>query len=425
MRTELIGELIEQRLAQVRVGHLAATEQDRQFDLVPGIQKLGGLPPFCLQVVVVDFGPDADLFQLDDVLVAARLALLAALLVAKLAVVHEPAHGGHRIGSHLDQIEATLARHLKRIEGGDDADLLAVLVDQPNLADPDALIDAGLDGSGNSLPPFPIAGESLTIDNTGTRRGQSPARSPCRLDRDYSIWLTVGSIINVQFGRLFGSNREPQALKASASLSIVSGLDWSGDPGDPRKVPSMSPRFVTVVVHVERAEWHQLEAALATARRRRKLGNEFVFHYGRCRPVVRESFFVELRNVPFTAHARIIDKRTWPHEVIRATSGDERIQSEIVALLLRCPDDVVAKQILLVDSPKTEMKRILTLKTSLNRALSANGRIGFRLVKPCPDHHRSQGAVIQVADMIAGALHDAGDTGSAYFDGLRKKIHIV
>jgi hypothetical protein len=157
--TELVGKLIEQRLAQVRVGHLAATEEDGQFDLVPGVEELGGLAPFRLQVVVVDLGPDTDLFQLDGVLVTARLALFAALLVAKLAVVHEPADGGHRIGSHLDQVETPLARHLKRIKGGDDADLLAVLVDQPDLADPDALIDAGLDGSGNSLPPFfPLPG---------------------------------------------------------------------------------------------------------------------------------------------------------------------------------------------------------------------------------------------------------------------------
>ena len=175
MRTELIGELIEQRLAQVGVGHLAAAEENGQLDLVSGVEELGSLAPLRFQVVVVDLGPDADLFQFDGVLVAARLAFLAALLVAKLAVVHEPTHGGHGIGSHLDQVEATLARHLERIEGGNDADLLAVFVDQPDLANPDALIDAGLDGSGNSLPPFPIAGESLTTQERAggnLRRGR-------------------------------------------------------------------------------------------------------------------------------------------------------------------------------------------------------------------------------------------------------------
>jgi hypothetical protein len=147
VRTELIGELIEQRSAQIRVGHLAAAEEDGQLDLVAGVEELRGLPTFGFEVMIIDLRPDADLFQLDNVLVSARLALFAALLVSKLPVVHEPADGWHRVGSHLDEIEPPLARHLQRIECGDNANLLAVLINQPDLADPDALIDAGLDGS--------------------------------------------------------------------------------------------------------------------------------------------------------------------------------------------------------------------------------------------------------------------------------------
>jgi hypothetical protein len=175
VRTELIGELIEQRFAQIRVGHLAAAEEDSQLDLVSGVEELRGLTTFRFEVMVVDLGPDTDLFQLDNVLMAAGLALFAALLVAKLAEVHEPADGWHGVGRHLDKIEPSLTRHLERVKRWNDTDLLAILIDQPDLANPDALIDACLDGSGNNLPPLPIAGY---LSNTGTRRGQSPARSP-------------------------------------------------------------------------------------------------------------------------------------------------------------------------------------------------------------------------------------------------------
>jgi hypothetical protein len=175
VRTELIGELIEQRFTQVRVGHLATAEEDGQLDLVSGVEELRGLATLGFEIVVIDLGPDADFFQLDDVLMAAGLALFAALLVAKLPVVHEPADGWHRVGSHLDQIEPPLARHLERVKRWYDTDLLAVFIDQPDLADPDALIDACLDRSGNNLPPLPFAGYR---NNTGTRRGQTPARSP-------------------------------------------------------------------------------------------------------------------------------------------------------------------------------------------------------------------------------------------------------
>jgi hypothetical protein len=175
MGTELIGELIEERFAQIRVGHLAAAEEDGQLDLISGIEELRGLPTFGFEVMVIDLGPDANLFQLDDMLMAAGLTLFAALLVSKLAVVHEPADGWHGVGRHLDQVESSLARHLERVKCWNDADLLAVLVDQPDFANPDALVDPCLDGSGNNLPPLPIAGYRY---NTGTRRGQSPARSP-------------------------------------------------------------------------------------------------------------------------------------------------------------------------------------------------------------------------------------------------------
>jgi hypothetical protein len=157
------------------MGHLAPAEEHGQFDLVPSIEELRGLATLRFEVVVVDLGPDANFFQFDDMLVAARLALFAALLVSELAVVHEPADRWHGIRRHLNQVEPPLARHLKRIEGGDHANLLTVLIDQPDLANPDTLINASLDGSGNNLPPLPITGHRY---NTGTRRGQSPARSP-------------------------------------------------------------------------------------------------------------------------------------------------------------------------------------------------------------------------------------------------------
>ena len=112
MRPQQVGELVEQTLADVRVGHLPPAEQDRQFDLVAGVQKLRRLPTFGLQIVIVDLRPDPDFFQLDDVLVPARLTFFAALLVSELAVVHEPADRRDRIRRHLDEIEPALPRHL-------------------------------------------------------------------------------------------------------------------------------------------------------------------------------------------------------------------------------------------------------------------------------------------------------------------------
>src|SRR5262249_23124524 len=70
------------------------------------------------------------------------LLLLARLLVAVLAVVHDPADGRPLLGGHLDQIELCLAGHLQRLGGRDDAQLLPVDPDEPNRADADLLVDA-------------------------------------------------------------------------------------------------------------------------------------------------------------------------------------------------------------------------------------------------------------------------------------------
>ena len=121
--------------------------------LSPALRNFAAWRPFVSRSWSSILGRMRTSFSSTTCLMPARLALLPALLVAKLAVVHEAADGRHRVGRHLDQVEATLARHLERIECRDDADLLPFLVDQPDLADADALIDARLDWSCNGGPP--------------------------------------------------------------------------------------------------------------------------------------------------------------------------------------------------------------------------------------------------------------------------------
>src|SRR5215211_2498978 len=105
--------------------------------------------------MVVDLGSDANFLELDDVLIFPGFSLFPALLVTEFPVIHEPAHRWHRVRCNLDKIEATVTRHLECLERGNDAYLLTLLIDQPDFANPDALVDSGLDRSGNNLPPLP------------------------------------------------------------------------------------------------------------------------------------------------------------------------------------------------------------------------------------------------------------------------------
>jgi len=153
VRPQLIGELIQQAPADIRMRHLAPAEKHGQFHFVAGIEKLRGLAALCLEIMIVDLRPNPHFFQLDDVLIATRLSLFPALLISELAVVHEPGHGRNRIWGNLDKVEPPLASHLERISSLDDPYLFAGFVNEANLPNSDPLVDARLYWSGYSLPP--------------------------------------------------------------------------------------------------------------------------------------------------------------------------------------------------------------------------------------------------------------------------------
>jgi hypothetical protein len=209
------------------------------------------------------------------------------------------------------------------------------------------------------------------------------------------------------------------------TVVVISGLDWSGDAGDPRKTPALSPYLVTAVVHLQSDHWEALEEALARARRRRSLPTNYVFHFSGSRPQIREAFFDALHGVPFSAHARVVDKRHWTSAYLAETTGDARIQAEIVELIARCPDFLISKQTLLIDGHKRDAGKMVPLKTEINRRLTVAGKAGIRKVKVCPDDHPSQGAIVQVADMIAGALRDIGGARGPYLSSFSSKITLV
>lgn len=153
VRTQKIGQLIKQPFADVRVGHFAAPEKNRQLDFVAAVKKLRCLPTFRLQVVIVDLGANSHFFEFNHMLISPRLPLFTALLVAKLPIVHQAADRGNRVRCDLYQVESSLAGHLERISCLNNPDLRALIIDESDLANPDALIHASLHWSGYGSPP--------------------------------------------------------------------------------------------------------------------------------------------------------------------------------------------------------------------------------------------------------------------------------
>ena len=107
-------------------------------------------PPHVLglevEVVRVRLRPQLHFLDLDDRLLLARVFLSARLHVLVLPEVHDPAHRGHRLRGHFDEIHLALSRELQRLRDGQDPQLLAVRADHADFPNANPLVDPDLLG---------------------------------------------------------------------------------------------------------------------------------------------------------------------------------------------------------------------------------------------------------------------------------------
>ena len=140
---ELLGEAVEDHRAALGVRLLAPAEHDRDLDLVLVLEEALDVALLRRVVVLGDLRPELDLADHDLLLVLARGLLLLGLLVLVLRVVEHAAHRRLGLGGDLDEVEIALLRVAQRVLGLHDADLRAVVADDPNLGNADALVDPG------------------------------------------------------------------------------------------------------------------------------------------------------------------------------------------------------------------------------------------------------------------------------------------
>ncbi len=139
---DVLNEAVDDVVAELAVGHLAAAEAEAGLDLVALVEEADGLILFGLVVVLVDGDGELDFLDDDDLLLFAGGALALLLLVEEAAVVLDAADGGYGVGGNFDQIEAALAGYFEGLKGRQDAELFAVFVDDANLACANAVVDA-------------------------------------------------------------------------------------------------------------------------------------------------------------------------------------------------------------------------------------------------------------------------------------------
>ncbi|HEY7033902.1 MAG TPA: hypothetical protein VH482_21370 [Thermomicrobiales bacterium] len=201
-----------------------------------------------------------------------------------------------------------------------------------------------------------------------------------------------------------------------------SGLDWSGDAGDPAK-PGSQAYLVFAVAHIAEGDLGRLDAALRDVRRARGLPGNYPFKYKKARPDIRQTFFAALGDIPCLAHILIVDKRLWTPSYLRSTRGTDRINHAMVELIRGCSHEFIGGQVLLIDGARDELPTLRMARQALSRAMSERGGNAFKKVRMCSDED-PDGSILQVADMIAGVLRDQG-LNSPLLDRLRDRLTLV
>src|SRR3954453_6858568 len=166
----------------LRVVLLAPAEHDRDLDLRALVEE--ALDVALLGVVVVDpdLGPELDLLDVDLRLVLPCELGFLLLLVAVLAVIHDPRD--RRIGLLCDddEIEVVIPRDLERLVFRLDPQLRAVFADQPDARSTDVLVERLVPGRPRRIgcEPSPGPQELLTKLPAPPPRATKPLRAAAR-----------------------------------------------------------------------------------------------------------------------------------------------------------------------------------------------------------------------------------------------------
>ena len=201
---------------------------------------------------------------------------------------------------------------------------------------------------------------------------------------------------------------------------IYSGLDWSGSPG-----AGHGPWLVLVVVHFDESDLPTLDEKLTAARALLGRPGDYPFKHVEATVDIHRRFYAALQDIPMQAHVHMLDKAAWRRQYGgRGSRGVDCVCDGIITLLMRCPVELTTDQILYLDLPRNEGKIIEHYRTAIRRAMRGAKRGTFRHVKARPDHRRD-GAIIQVADMLAGEVNERQGLSGEYLPRLGSRVCLV
>ena len=199
---DIHDEAVDDLVAEVAMGHLAAFEAEAGFDLVAIAEEADGLIFLGLVVMLVDGDGELDFLDDDDLLLLASGAVALVLLVQVFAVVLDLADGRNGVGRDLDEVEGLFAGHLQGLKRGHDAELFTIFVDNAHFTGADTFVGANKRLGGafvewwDKQPPRRVLRTAMLLGECCISAGNlqnAPRGGRNRSTREYSRYGPSGS----------------------------------------------------------------------------------------------------------------------------------------------------------------------------------------------------------------------------------------
>lgn len=139
---QLLGDLVHNLAAVIKMHHFTPAKQHRKLHLVALFEEFDGVFDLDLAVVIIDFRPEPYLFRCHNVLFFLAQLGFALLLIQVLAVIHNPAHWRFRIRRYLDKIQTQIMGPKLSFFNINNAYLIVVFIDQADRVGSDPLVNA-------------------------------------------------------------------------------------------------------------------------------------------------------------------------------------------------------------------------------------------------------------------------------------------
>ncbi len=117
-------------MADLFVRDRTAFKSDRRFNFVSFFKELTSIAKFRIEIMVIDRRAQANLFQIDDLLIFTGFFLFLLLFELKLSVVHDTGNGWFCSWSNENKIKIDAFCDFKGFVLGFDSKLFTILIDQ-------------------------------------------------------------------------------------------------------------------------------------------------------------------------------------------------------------------------------------------------------------------------------------------------------